>query len=265
MAGGYWRPKSVSAAKALKGQRKGSLYLAGGTDLLRLGSLKKSDKLIDLEDAELSFISPSQKGDQISIGSMVTFTQALESDLIPDSLKEALMFMGSLPKRNMATIGGNVMCLSSCSYLIPTLAAYDAQLLFSEEGEIPHCIDMDTYLAGPHLWEEKLLLSLCLNPTRKVLSKRFSSPWEGHAAVTLSLGGGDGKLRMAAAIHGSGIQTLEKSRKVLEKGGSRNDFHEELSGEIRAESDVTGSEAYKRYLVEEGLWSLWERMGRNCE
>ncbi len=257
MVNGYWKPKTMEEALALKARHKGSRFLAGGTELERLGCDVEVKGLIDLKALGLDGIRKERDG--LHVGSMVTFTQALGSDLVPEGLKEALLFMGSMPKRNMATIGGNVMRHGSDSYLVPTLAAYHARLVFVAQEK---AVSLERLICSPSDWEQGLLKEIVLNPKRQVASHRFAITKESHAAVTLSLGReADGSdLRMAAAIRGAGIQLFAKSQKRVAGGAGREEFHEALLGELETTDDLTGSAEYKRYLVEEGLWMLVEAM-----
>lgn len=254
MANGYWKPRTIKEALALERKQPGSRFLAGGTELERLGSAVSAESLIDLKALGLDKITPVKEG--LSLGSMVTFTQALESDLVPQPLKEALFFMGSMPKRNMATIGGNVMRHGSDSYLVPTLAAYDAMLVF--QGEKRQRVALSAFLKKPAKYERMVLAHIILDPSRTVVSVRYSNTRESHAAVTLALGTGGrrGQLVLVGAVKGSGISLYPKSGKALEKGVERDAFHAVVAREVKAVDDISGSAAYKRYLVEEGFWSL---------
>lgn len=263
MVNGYWKPETVDEALALKAGHKGSRFLAGGTELERLGCAVEAKGLIDVK--ALGFDGIRRERDGLHVGSMVTFTQALESDLVPNGLKEALRFMGSLPKRNMATIGGNVMRHGSDSYLLPTLAAYHAGLVFVADSAQETAVEIEQLIRHPAEWEHGLLKEIVLDPKRQVSSRRFAITRESHAAVTLSLGcKADGNdLRMAAAVRGAGVQLFARSQERIAGGAGRNEFHAALEGELETADDLTGSAEYKRYLVEEGLWMLVEAMRRD--
>lgn len=252
---GYWKPKTVPEALHLASEHEGARFLAGGTELQRLGCPVAASGYIDLKDVGLDSIHVDANG--IHVGAMVTFTQALESELVPQDLKVALRFMGSMPKRNMATIGGNVMRLGSDSYLAPTLAAAHAKLVFlTEQGKQTLSFGQ----LGPGCGSGFLLKEIVLDPKRRVVSRRFANTQESHAAVTVALGCGEGGSDWCAAcaLRGSSLQILEKSIKAL---GSRASFHASLEDELKAVTDLTGSAAYKRYLVEECLWDLAKEQG----
>ena len=119
---------AASASEAVIMRDDSSAYLAGGTELLRSGTERSADRLIMLKNI------PDLKGvaggtqQVVRIGSMTTFQEALGSELVPVYLKEALRYMASRTKRNMATIGGNVALMRDDSYLAATLIAAHAKL-----------------------------------------------------------------------------------------------------------------------------------------
>ena len=121
--------------EALKQKTKNSAFLAGGTEINRLGSTVQARKLISIgRIGELDGISDADNA--VKIGAMCTFQDIIDSSLVPDYLKEACRFMGSRTKRNMATIGGNIALRRTDSYLYATLIACGAKLeLLGKDGE----------------------------------------------------------------------------------------------------------------------------------
>ena len=112
--------------------RKDGLFLAGGTEILRLNTgVDENADLIDilpLLDKEIR-----EEGDDVIIGSGVTFSDLLSSDIVPEYVKKAALYMCSAELRNQATIGGNIASWRDDSYLIPSLAAASARLLVLEK------------------------------------------------------------------------------------------------------------------------------------
>ncbi len=116
---GYARP--IAEAAALQaGAAPGVEYIAGGTgmvDLLRLG-VKKPSKLVDLNALPWTAIEVKPDG-SIFVGALVK-----NSDLAwhPEVrarfpvLSEALLAGASPQLRNMASVGGNLMQQTRCSY-----------------------------------------------------------------------------------------------------------------------------------------------------
>ncbi len=119
---------AASASEAVVMRDASSAYLAGGTELLRSGTERSADRLIMLKNIpELKGVS-GETPEAVRIGSMTTFQEALGSDLVPAYLKEALRYMASRTKRDMATIGGNVALMRDDSYLAATLIAAHGKL-----------------------------------------------------------------------------------------------------------------------------------------
>lgn len=103
MVNGY-RPASLQEALEIKKNTDAVPY-AGGTDLM-VENRKGVSYLFLNGLEELRHIR--EEGDYISIGSCVTFTEALESDLIPPLMKEAVSKIAAPAIRNTGTFGGNV-------------------------------------------------------------------------------------------------------------------------------------------------------------
>lgn len=99
-----YQPDNLTAALKLLQENALTIY-AGGTDLM----------VKDEEDTPFLFINQLRELQQIkldrqylSIGSGCTFTEILDSALVPDLLKAAVSQIAAPAIRNMATSGGNI-------------------------------------------------------------------------------------------------------------------------------------------------------------
>ena len=102
-----YHPKTPLEAVTLRKQNADTaVYLAGGTDDLRLNGSAQGKDLIDINGLGLDDIFV-QDG-KLYIGARCTFNQIIESDLVPEFIKEAAHFCASFVKRNSATVGGNI-------------------------------------------------------------------------------------------------------------------------------------------------------------
>jgi CO/xanthine dehydrogenase FAD-binding subunit len=129
----YFAPYNITEALKILdsavGQKK---LLGGGTDLIIALKNKqvRPNAVIDLKNIEeLNYIK-SDNG-YIRIGSMTTFTDIVESELIKSQarvLQESCEVMGSPQIRNMATIGGNIVNASPAADSVPALIALDAEV-----------------------------------------------------------------------------------------------------------------------------------------
>lgn len=103
MVNGY-KPSALQEALEIRSTKNVVPY-AGGTDLM-VENRKDVSYLFLGGIPELKEIRAD--GDFIRIGAAVTFTQALESDLIPPLMKEAVSRIAAPAIRNMGTFGGNI-------------------------------------------------------------------------------------------------------------------------------------------------------------
>lgn len=115
----YQRASSAKAAMDAKAKSASSQFIAGGTNLVDL--MKKGvtapDKLIDITGMPLKQITTDAKG--INIGALVTNSEVAEHPLIKSKyplLAQAINAGASAQLRNMATVGGNMMQRTRCSY-----------------------------------------------------------------------------------------------------------------------------------------------------
>ena len=115
----YQRASSAKAAVDAKAKSASSQFIAGGTNLVDL--MKKGvtapDKLIDITGMPLKQITADSKG--ITIGALVTNSEVAEHPLIKSKyplLAQAINAGASAQLRNMATVGGNMMQRTRCSY-----------------------------------------------------------------------------------------------------------------------------------------------------
>ncbi len=115
----YIRTSSAKAAVDVKNKNASSQFIAGGTNLVDL--MKKGvttpEKLIDINGLPLKQITEDATG--ISIGALALNSDVAEHPLIQlkyPLLAQALNAGASAQLRNMATIGGNMMQRTRCSY-----------------------------------------------------------------------------------------------------------------------------------------------------
>jgi xanthine dehydrogenase YagS FAD-binding subunit len=118
--------KPFAYAKATKedaaieaGARVSSRYIAGGTgvvDLLRLG-VETPDQLVDVNALGWSQVESTPEG--LRIGALVRNTELAYHPLVVSGypvLSQALLSGASAQIRNMATVGGNLLQRTRCSY-----------------------------------------------------------------------------------------------------------------------------------------------------
>ncbi len=115
----YIRTSSAKAAVDVKAKNASSQFIAGGTNLVDLmkRGVTAPEKLIDINGLPLKQITEDAKG--ISIGALALNSYVAEHPIIKAKyplLAQALNAGASAQLRNMATIGGNMMQRTRCSY-----------------------------------------------------------------------------------------------------------------------------------------------------
>jgi xanthine dehydrogenase YagS FAD-binding subunit len=110
--------RAVDAAR-----EAGAHYLAGGTsliDLMRLDVMRPRE-LVDISRLPLGLVEPHADG--VRIGAMVRNSDLAYHPLVTErypALRQALLSGASPQLRNMATVGGNVLQRTRCSYFRDT-------------------------------------------------------------------------------------------------------------------------------------------------
>ena len=240
-----------SPAEAVSAKNAQAAFLAGGTEVNRLGTSVDAEMLISLKKCSGLDGIETDAG-YVTIGSMCTFQQLIGSDKVPAYLKEAAHFMASRTKRNMATIGGNIAAMRTDSYLIPTLIAAGAVLeLAGKDGSCR--VGIEEYTGKAADYGDCLIISITVPEKIRLLSKRYSNTAQSHAVLTMSAAFCDDGLVMAAALKNSGIYRLTDLEKALKADPAMSD-DDIISwfrncDSIKVEEDMFGGEDYKRYLM----------------
>lgn len=136
----YHRPATLEQAISLF-KIEGTTVLGGGTSLVAAGG---PSVVVDLQDLGLDAISLD--ADRLAIGAMVRLRDFVESDLVPQMLRELARREAPNTIRNAATIGGTVATADPESELVAGLLVYEAIVTITgAEGETT--VGLDDYLA----------------------------------------------------------------------------------------------------------------------
>ena len=285
---------AASASEAVIMRDASSAYLAGGTELLRSGTERSADRLIMLKNIpELKGVS-GETPEAVRIGSMTTFQEALGSDLVPAYLKEALRYMASRTKRNMATIGGNVALMRDDSYLAATLIAAHAKLellrrVKPDSGEsaqvrfgcpdknrldleetaqgrgdqpVREAICIRRYLQHREEYQKDLITAIMVRTDICVVSKRYANTAESHSYLTAAMGYVDGRFRVGVSVKNAGVffpKEFSDSLGEDENAETFARFANSWAG-LDIPDDLYGSTAYKRYLLGVTLENLYRSL-----
>ena len=263
----YFAPKTVVEALNEKRDIKGSVILAGGTDLVpkMRGQAMAPVALIDITViGELKYVKT--QGRSIRIGSATTINQIIDQKIKgAEVLQEACKKIGNPLTRNRATIGGNLCNASPAADSATPLLVSGAELVLkSLDGE--RTVHIKNFFVGPG--------KSAMRTDEILVEIRLTVPDSGTKAKFLKVG-----LRKADAISivncaaALKIQSrVVKDAKialgsvaptpVLAKSAQKvligNKLTEELiekcartaSNEVKPISDVRGSARYRELLVE---------------
>jgi putative selenate reductase FAD-binding subunit len=264
----YLVASNIEDALTLRRNTAQSVWYAGGTEINRLNSTITAKTVISLEQLGLATIV--DEGSTIRIGAMVTLQQLVESPLVPKWLREAALHCGSLSRRNVATVGGNLALMSDHSYLAPALLASRCSLTtanLTEGGAFSEdVIPIREYFTYRTQHASTLIISISLAKDKRFIgSRRFALSKQNRSAVIVGFGAmlGEGlvisHVRVFAAIHGSGLQRLTTVENAIEDGelSTREDVQLAVSEAASATDDFVGSAQYKRYIAAEGVGQLF--------
>ncbi|XVV10165.1 FAD binding domain-containing protein [Actinoplanes sp. CA-131856] len=118
---------ATSTRDALAAGRRGGRYIAGGTTLVDLmrETVERPDTLVDISRLPLREITVTGDGD-VRIGALVSMADAAAHPLMRRTYQvvtEALELSASPQLRIMATMGGNLMQRTRCTYFRDVTAA----------------------------------------------------------------------------------------------------------------------------------------------
>jgi len=276
----YSLQDALDAASASKG---GSVFMAGGTDLLvqiKEGKIRPQC-VIDVKGVhEIDGLAIS--GDEFSIGALTcirtleTSPSALEK--IP-LLAQAAAKLGSVQVRHRATIGGNLCNASPSAETAPALLALDAQAeICGKTGT--RLVELGKFFLGPGatvLGDGEMLTRLKIPLTRnrqgsvyyKVSARKAMDLAFVGVAVLLELDGDDriSKARIALGAVAPTPIRVPSAEKLLEGRVLSLEAARE-SAELAAQSckpisDLRASAEYRREMVRElcqkGLFATYHQ------
>ena len=246
--------KTVEEALQLKDGK--AAYLAGGTEVNRLGSSVDAETLVSIRKIrKLSGIR--KEADKVWIGAATTFQEVIDHPDAPCYIKEACRLMASRTKRNMATLGGNIFLCRDDSYLLPTLLAAHADIVYCTVSGKNEEVCVCEYLEAREKGElaDALILRIGLDPDRKIQLKRYANTAMSHSMLNIAYGcDADGKnVSIGAAIKNTGVFRLSCLENMIESDPSVPE--ERIEETVRTcegldlADDMYGSKEYKRYLL----------------
>lgn len=119
--------RADSPREAVAAARRGGRFIAGGTTLVDLmrETVERPDTVVDISGLPLVDVTVTSRGG-LRIGALVTMSEAAAHPKVRALFPvvfEALELSASAQLRNMATIGGNIMQRTRCTYFRDVTAA----------------------------------------------------------------------------------------------------------------------------------------------
>ncbi|MFD6277199.1 FAD binding domain-containing protein [Streptomyces sp. NPDC060209] len=119
--------KAPTTREAVDAGRRGGRYIAGGTTLVDLmrETVERPDTLVDISGLPLGEVTVTGRGG-LRIGALVTMAEAAAHRKVRSTypvISQALELSASAQLRNMATVGGNIMQRTRCTYFRDVTAA----------------------------------------------------------------------------------------------------------------------------------------------
>lgn len=236
----FFRVTSVEQAVELKKHfHEKAVYLAGGSKLNAALTQTEQSVAISLQGLPLDEVD--WDGGTLRIGALITLQKLRDTAYIPQALHDALGFVYSRHVRNQATLGGEIAAYQPESVLIPLMLALDAELLFADGETLP----LEEYLQSPG---DRLLVEVIIRePFRCCATRKLTHSAGGWAVVTAAVAITE-KEEIRIALDGLAarpfrlrdVESLRLEGDALEKA---------VSLAIQPKADLSGSEAYKRYIV----------------
>lgn len=273
----YRRPGTLTEAIQILEECSGSAQLlAGGTDLVAWlrDDVVAPDLVVDLKDVpELHDLKLD--GDTLHIGSLVTFTDLLESDLVEEHaplLAEMSETVASRGIRNRATMVGNICSAVPSCDAGPVLLAYDTTVhLAGPNGD--RSIDINDWFVGLRrtaLTDDEVVthLTVALHPHGGVYVKlmRYGGEDLAQAAVGI-VTYGNHEYRVAfGAVAPTPIRSARIEEALRGRPLSESLVAEVVSmvrDEISPITDMRATAEYRirmtEVMLKRGLWAAVER------
>ncbi|MFJ8054442.1 FAD binding domain-containing protein [Streptomyces luteogriseus] len=119
--------RASDTREALNAGRRGGRYIAGGTTLVDLmrETVERPDTLVDISGLPLREVRATEGGG-LRIGALMTMAETAAHPKVRalyPVISESLELSASAQLRNMATIGGNIMQRTRCTYFRDVTAA----------------------------------------------------------------------------------------------------------------------------------------------
>jgi putative selenate reductase FAD-binding subunit len=226
---GYVRPRTLDEALALAA-RADAVVLGGGT-AVNAHPGRSPVVAIDLQALGLDGIR--QDAGRLRLGATTRIQEVVDSDLVPDVLRELARLDAPSTIRNAATVGGTVGTARPESPLLTGLLAYGAVVGVARVGanaEHP----LDAILDDRHLLDGSIITHVTIRSGGRAAAHRTART-PADSPIVMAVACRDANGAVLAAVSGVGSRPVLVDPRRLE--------------ELAAPGDFRGSSAYRSHLA----------------
>ena len=240
----YHRPLTLDEAIALT-SRPGAVVIAGGTSV-NAEPGHKPVTAVDLPALDLAGIDTD--GESTRIGATTRLQELVDSNLVPDVLRDLARREAPNTIRNAATVGGTIGAADPESELLAGLLAFDATVTLSRAGSTTEHA-LDEILGNPALLNGAIMTSVSIPSNGVAAADRTGrTPMDRPIVMAVAHRGHDGSVRLAmtgvaalpVVVDPEQISTLDPPSDFRGSSDYRKNLAEVLSGRVLA--TVTGGE-----------------------
>jgi aerobic carbon-monoxide dehydrogenase medium subunit len=226
---GYFRPHTLDEALALAA-RADAVVLGGGT-AVNAHPGRSPVVAVDLQALDLGGIQVG--GGRLRLGATACLQALVDSDLVPDVLRELARLEAPRTIRNAATVGGTIGQAEAESPLLAGLLAYGARVGIARVGSrAEHPLDM--VLDDRRLLDGSIITDVTVPLGGRAAAHRTArTPMDAPIVTVVACRGTDGSVRTAV----SGVA----SRPVL--------VDPQRLAELDPPGDFRGTSAYRSHLA----------------
>ncbi len=227
-ASAYWRPSTTAEAFELLAH-PAAVVLAGGTRLNGDSSAEPVE-MVDLQALHLDGTRPEGE-DLLWIGAMTTLQQLVDSDRVPDVIREAARREQPSTLRAQGTLGGCVATGATESELLAALLVHEA-VVHVETSRGTDAVPLESLLADLPLASGRLVTSVTVR-TSGVAAAARTARTPADRAIVAAVGRATPEGRWIAL---TGVAATP----VLVRPGA----------ELHPRGDFRGSSEYRRALAD---------------
>jgi CO/xanthine dehydrogenase FAD-binding subunit len=147
----YHKPQTIEDALRLKNEKTGTVYIAGGTDVMVQIKDRELQPSAMISLRNIPDLARIEVNGGARIGALTTIADIIRHPTLGQAfpvLMEAARRIGSVQIRNVATIGGNLCNCSPCADMALPLLVLEAKVRL-QSSETTRDIPIEEFFKGP--------------------------------------------------------------------------------------------------------------------